>query len=60
MKCIYRQELLFCEEPSVTLEDEELFDGTGDAMREEGEAVGEKGWNSFVGDLQDSRCFQDI
>ena len=59
MKCVYRRELLFCEAPSSVLEAEESFEGTGDAVREEGGA-GEKGWDDFVGDLQDDGEFQGV
>ncbi len=60
MKCIYHQELLFCEEPSTALEAEDSFEGgDGDAVREEG-GVGEKGWDEFIGDLQDNEEFQGV
>jgi len=59
MKCIYRRELLFHQALSSVLEAEESFEGTGDAVREEGGA-GEKGWDDFVGDLQDDGEFQGV
>jgi len=59
LKCIYRCELLFREEPSTALEAEDLFEDTGGAVREEG-GVGEKGWDDVVGDLQDDEAFQGV
>ena len=59
IKCIYCRELLFHEELSTTLEAEKSFEGTGDAVREGGGAE-EKGWDDFVGDLQDDGDFQGV
>jgi len=42
-------QLLFREEPSTALEAEELFEGVGDAVRGEGEAGREKGWDNCIG-----------
>jgi len=59
IKCLYRQELLFREEPSTAFEgEEELFEVIGDAARGEEGAEGEKGWDGLVGDLQDNKGFQ--
>lgn len=60
MKCIYRPELLFREEPSTAFETEESFESTGDAVKGEGGAGKENGWDDFVGDLQDDEGFHDI
>ena len=60
MKCIYRRELLFREEPSIAFEAEELSEGAGDFARGEGDAGMEKGWDNLIGDLQDDEGFQDI
>ena len=61
MKCIYHQELLFCEEPSTACEgEEELFEVIGNAVRGEDRAEGEKGWDSLVGDLQDDESIWDV
>jgi len=63
MKCIYCQDLLFCEEPSTALEAEELCEdigGTVEGGNGHGEVGGERGWDNLLGDLEDNEGFQDI
>jgi len=60
MKCIYCQELLFHEEPSITFEAKELSEGAGDSARGDRDGGTEKGWDNLIGDLQDNEGFWGI
>jgi hAT family C-terminal dimerisation region len=58
LKCMYRRELLFREEPSTVLEVEEYDDpqGAGDGNLHDAEQVG---WDGLVDDLADDEGFVD-
>jgi hypothetical protein len=58
LKCMYRRELLFREEPSTVLEVEEYDDlqGAGDGNLHDAEQVG---WDGLIDDLADDEDFVD-
>jgi hAT family C-terminal dimerisation region len=57
LKCMYRRELLFREEPSTVLEVEEYDDlqGAGDSLHD----AEQVGWDGLVDDLADDEGYVD-
>ena len=60
MKCLYCQELLFCEKPSTTQEAEEDLDLEPQLEDKSNSQESQQSWDNGIDDLPDDESFPDI
>ena len=60
MKCLYHQELLFCEKPSTTQEAKEDLDLKPQLEDKSNSQESQQSWDNDIDDLPDDESFPDI